>query len=369
MEKRQQFTIVLSSIKLFSGVEKMENKENSVKIKWIVSLRALACVAVVLLHVVACWQGVDPSGSIGRPRLILDQVIIWILVRWAVPCFLMISGYLLLDPNRDFTIRKIYDHIRVMAIALLTFGLAYCLIESILTMGISDIPKVLITSMGNLIEASGWDHMWYIYMMIGLYITVPLIRRFVASASWEEVKFLLITFWILTIVIPTVNLFFEIKITTLIINFSPFIFYFLAGYYLPRMEFRKTTVALCIMVGIIGFMLMMLSKLYGWQVSVNPDNLFVSVYSTALFYTASKSEVLEKMEGSKLIRSISSLSFFIYILHPFYLNLVMKGLHVYPDVMPIIIGEVVFWIFAFAASYISAFVLQKMGMLRLYGIK
>ena len=47
----------------------------------------------------------------------------------------------------------------------------------------------------------------------------------------------------------------------------------------------------------------------------------------------------------------------------------MKGLHVYPDVMPIIIGEVVFWIFAFAASYISAFVLQKMGMLRLYGIK
>ena len=123
------------------------------------------------------------------------------------------------------------------------------------------------------------------------------------------------------------------------------------------------------MVGIIGFMLMMLSKLYGWQVSVNPDNLFVSIYSTALFYAASKSEVLEKMEGSKLIRSISSLSFFIYILHPFYLNLVMKGLHVYPDVMPIIIGEVVFWIFAFAASYISAFVLQKMGMLRLYGIK
>lgn len=64
----------------------------------IVSLRAFAAMSVVLLHVVSGWTS---GGVILGVRWLLDEVVIQILVRWAVPCFIMISGGLLLNPEKD----------------------------------------------------------------------------------------------------------------------------------------------------------------------------------------------------------------------------------------------------------------------------
>ena len=82
--------------------------ENPRRRQWIVSLRAFAALAIVLLHTISGWTA---AGGVITPsiRWFLDEVVIQVLVRWAVPVFIMISGFLLLDPEKDKLIERNTD--------------------------------------------------------------------------------------------------------------------------------------------------------------------------------------------------------------------------------------------------------------------
>jgi len=50
------------------------------KIGWVTSLRAIACIAIVLLHVVGGWGGQD-FGQLAGIRLFLDGIAVQVMVR------------------------------------------------------------------------------------------------------------------------------------------------------------------------------------------------------------------------------------------------------------------------------------------------
>lgn len=347
---------------------------NKEKHKWIVSLRSMACLSIVLLHVIGCWLGFGISpydalgGGISRGRLIFDQIFIQVLVRWAVPCFVMISGYLILDPNRDMPVSKIWRYIKRMLYSLLTFGLFYCLIQNVLDMGIGNPVYLIISSVKNLIEGNCWGHMWYVYMMIGLYILTPIIRGFVARESKHEVWFVLVLLFLLTIVIPTINLFFSLSIARFVMISMPYLFYYIAGYYIPRLECKRNAMVIILLGGVVGFVIMLILRLQGYNVSVDSDNAFVAMYSMALYYFASNCDKLEIIANNIFIEIVSEISFAVYLIHPFFLNLVMKGAHIYPSILPLGVGELVFWIGTCAITIISVVILRKMKLLWFLGI-
>jgi surface polysaccharide O-acyltransferase-like enzyme len=88
-----------------------------------------------MIHVIDGWL-VSANIKLNGSRFILDEIIIQPLIRWAVPIFIMISGYLLLDPKKDITIKKIIKYINRMILILLTFGFFYCILENLFTYGI-----------------------------------------------------------------------------------------------------------------------------------------------------------------------------------------------------------------------------------------
>lgn len=106
---------------------------------WIIALRGFAATAIVYLHVISGWTDGLPGGGITGVRYILDYIVEPVLVRWAVPCFVMITGYLLLDPNKEIDLKKIQKYVLRMAVVILLFGTIYCLMESAATMGFGNI--------------------------------------------------------------------------------------------------------------------------------------------------------------------------------------------------------------------------------------
>ena len=92
--------------------------------------RAYGCLAIILLHVIDGWKD-DPNGSImffqiNGARLIFDNVIVPMLVRFVVPIFFIMSGALFLNLQKEITLKTIKRHILKILLILGTWGYLFC---------------------------------------------------------------------------------------------------------------------------------------------------------------------------------------------------------------------------------------------------
>ncbi len=330
----------------------MNNKK-----EWIVSIRAYACMAVVMIHVIHGWiDSADVSLTVSR--FVLDRVLLQLLIRWAVPVFIMISGCLLLDPKRNVPIDKIKKYIKRMVYVLLTFGFGYCVVENIYLYGVNDLYKVIYLSIVNLLQAKSWNVMWYIYLLIGLYIITPLLRNFVKKVSDEELMFTIYGLAIFSLVIPTINTIFKTNITTFYLEKFDFLLIYLLGYAISSKLFSEKKIYILGLVGIIGYLI---CSLFNIMVE-NPHGLFIILFSSAIFCFFANGHY--KIKNNKIIEIISRDSFGIYLVHSFWLNIFYKGLHIYPNIFPILIGECVFFVIAMLLSVISIEILKRLPSLK-----
>ena len=70
-------------------------------------MRIIACFAIILLHSLF-------ASNVYFEETITKGELLWSttaenLLMWAVPCFLMVTGVLLLDPEKDIPAGKIFD--------------------------------------------------------------------------------------------------------------------------------------------------------------------------------------------------------------------------------------------------------------------
>ena len=102
-------------------------------------------------------------------------------------------------------------------------------------------------------------HLWYIYMLIGLYLVTPIISPWLQQASKRELEGYL-GLWIITTFLPYIHLVYPEVLgeafwndTPLLYYFTGFIGYFILGYYLKR--FGYPSAALSWIILIVGFAL------------------------------------------------------------------------------------------------------------------
>jgi len=122
-------------------------------------LRVLSTLAVIVLHVaVQNWRETDVNGYAWQTFNFFDGI-----SRWAVPIFIMISGVLFL--NREVSLKKIFSkYILRMVVAYVFWSFFYMIFEE----G-TKFEKLNIFLQGHY-------HMWFILMIIGLYMLLPIIK-------------------------------------------------------------------------------------------------------------------------------------------------------------------------------------------------
>ena len=274
-------------------------------------LRALGALAVVALHAIVVVHVAAGPDVLAPARVMVEGLFIIAFTRWAVPVFFMISGALLLDPARSMGWRKTLRHVWRMGFVLLTFGFAFCLAESYVKMGGFSV-QMLLESVQALISGNSWDHLWFVYTIIGFYLLTPLVRPWVAQASREELG--QVVLWGSLLLLGTKGLSAELPLTIYNLPGLPYCFaYYLMGYYVHNyLELNRTWVVL----GLASLALMLGIRLFvGWEWVGDPIRGLVAPYAIFVMLLA-KRYLNKPTTDYPLIELLADYSFGIYIVHP-----------------------------------------------------
>ncbi|MBD1394490.1 acyltransferase [Mucilaginibacter glaciei] len=163
-------------------------------------LRIFACLMVLAVH----------SGEffyIGASNAIVRENHVWVnnygsFMRACVPLFVMISGYLLLpikeEPNVFY--KKRFSRI---LIPFLIWSCMYAIVPYLLGNNtLSQLWHNLYIIPLSFSDNAG--HLWFLYMLIGIYLFIPVISPWVQSASKQFKQFFLLL-WIITLFIPYIK--------------------------------------------------------------------------------------------------------------------------------------------------------------------
>ena len=162
-------------------------------------LRIIACYGVVSIHASARLWYYLPMHS-------ADFVItngINVLSRFCVPMFVMISGALFLAPKHEITMKKLWGvHILRLFVIYVLWSCIYGIRTYQLSAPASFSAKELIKYM-----ISGYYHLWFLPMMIGLYALLPILRKWLSVASKKDLQYFLFLFFVFQILKTTISCF------------------------------------------------------------------------------------------------------------------------------------------------------------------
>lgn len=147
-------------------------------------LRILAIAGVVMIHVMAGLATNEAArGSIRWwVANVLDSG-----SAWAVPVFLMVSGALVLDPDPPRTPGQFYRRrLQRVAIPLVVAHVAYFAVRPLQLNQELD-PRIVVRDLLNVEVAA---HLYFFWIIAGLYVVAPLLRAFVAARPRREVAWL-----------------------------------------------------------------------------------------------------------------------------------------------------------------------------------
>lgn len=148
---------------------KIGNNQSSIKrTPYFDKLRIIATIAVVTIH--CCGKDTLAVGSFDWNVINAYNC----LVQWAVPVFVMISGALYL--GRDISFQKLFrKSILRIGTVFLFWSVLYALWRCFVTHEKHGAKAVLLTVI------KGNFHMWFLFMIAGLYLIVPILNKIVES--------------------------------------------------------------------------------------------------------------------------------------------------------------------------------------------
>lgn len=165
-------------------------------------IRIIACFGVVLLHTLYA-SSLVLEGSAGFVAQAWQNNLMW-----GVPCFLMTTGALLLNPDKKIGLRKIFTkYIKRIAITLVVFTLVFATLDPLMAGEKFSISSVVFDWIRNTVTDGSWAHMWYLYLLIGIYAMLPVYRAIIKSCSDLQIKYLCIIFVLFVSVLPMTELF------------------------------------------------------------------------------------------------------------------------------------------------------------------
>lgn len=219
-------------------------------------IKTIAIVGVITIH--SCYEGYGyPIGSFNW----LSTLFLGSLTRASVPLFLMCSGVLLLDPEKDITIQKIYSKnmLRIVA-ALFFWATAYkiFILAVFQEFSLHALPQIL----KEVLVFKHESHLYYLHIIIIVYAFIPITRIFIRNANKRELQYFLGVWFVLGIVYPLAKRFWPFTLLTGIptqwlMNMTyASIGYGVLGYYLQKYaKFSKLIYAVFSCIGFFGIFL------------------------------------------------------------------------------------------------------------------
>ena len=385
-------------------------------------LRVLATCAVVLMHVLTGATDVTDASIVPEYRSLLLSVMD--LVTWCVPIFLLISGYLFLNPERILTYPvMVKKYCRRIALAILLFGVPYAASELVVaekSFRVMMIPEALkMTLTGHT-----WSHMWYLYLILFLYLITPLLKKVLRVLPVWGVVAMMAVIFLGSSVAPFLNKVLDVNSIPVLPDGGVYFLYYLCGYFFAlrevcvdkgrnagsqmvepgsgrragdntecdgetqNVESRAWNVWLKAAVAVLAMGMILSRTLAGFSIQMAYNYPFTVLLAVLLFATGwnggrdgAASAAREKNRIHRIPwQEAGALSFAVYLVHPVYVNLLYKFVKITPftvleqcGVQSVAAGQVVlilllaaFCLVVLALATATAWVLRKIPVLRKY---
>lgn len=281
--------------------------------------RWMAALAVVLLHCAAfpLTSVLDYGTSDWQWANLYDAA-----SRWCVPVFVMISGALLLNPQKREAFKHFYQKRAARVAPAIVFWSAFYLLWGALMYRLDGVPMDSAAWMRKATSGEPYYHLWYLYMLVGLYLFAPYLRALYARCSYRQRVAAVIGIFVLAM-LQTVHRELNADGYGFFLTwFLPYISYFLAGRMMFEGELRLPRpgliLALAVAVTAVGASAMSTAgtlNVYFYDTF----SLTVPLMSLAVFQLILDARKLPRMSA------IAPLTFGIYLAHPIFLDIAKRS--------------------------------------------
>ena len=346
--------------------ESSQIQQKSNYIVWLDNAKIFSIFAVIVGHVTSSFMASNTIGS----NIWWYGDIYRSMINWCVPVFVMVSGALLLDPKKKEDYVTFYKkRLSKILIPLLFWTVFYTLL--VLKTGYFGdyhVPTIRELVM-HLLTGTPYYHMWFLYMIIGLYLFTPFFRKIVENTTRKELKLLVIISFIIAMISTAYSILFlgADKRVLFTNQFLPYIPFFFAGYLINTSDYKPQKWGLWLVIAI-SVVLTAMGCYYVESVSgINNGEYFHEALSIIVVpLSFSVMLVLKSWDKSILniqfTKKLASLTFGIYLIHPIFLLGILwfvQGLH---SIHPIILIPLLA-LAAYIASVVTAWVISKVPVL------
>ena len=295
----------------------------------------MAIVGVILLHASGSWT----LTSLQMNQMGSFQVFGWSVVdfyqgvaRMGVPLFLMLTGALLLQPEKNESL-GIFFKKRWARIGLpfIFWGAAYFAWDFL----VIRIPFTWSAVIMGILNGP-YTQFWYLYVLAGLYLLTPILRVFIANAEPAVVKYFVVLWFLGVAIVPVFSLFTTLQLSTNIFTISGYVGFFILGTYLLTAQVRRSTLWIFMVLGLAltAFFTYALTatvggnEMYFFQQYFSPTVILFSVMLFMLLLTVKPPMVQQDAgpsKGNRLIHAISECTLAIFLFHVMVLESLENG--------------------------------------------
>ena len=217
----------------------------------------------------------------------------------------------------------------------------------------------VINSLLNFLSGHSWAHIWYLYMLIGLYLITPVIKSFTVNASDKELLMALGVLFVLSSLFPTLNSM-GAKIESYMIIYTPYIFIYMLGYWAcwrtPQRILANKTLLLAV---VFVCLIVTITKCYYDCYFYGYADPVVICLAAALFLLFKSLKV-----NWKLADKLAPYCFGVYLVHTIFINFAYKFLQIDEETVVPILNFISFFLLFSLLSVCCAWVMMQIPFLK-----
>lgn len=346
-------------------------KENTRSI-YLDMLKIISCIAVITIHVSAVgFKNTNINSIAWNISNVFNNI-----SRFAVPVFVMVSGALFLNENKKLDIKKLWlKNILHLVIIYIFWTLIYAIYSVYNKYGINGLNVTEVIK--NAIKSS-YYHLWFIPMLIGIYILIPVIKPIVKDGR-KTIEYFLIIAFIFKVIPDTIKLFefpyvkyIKAILNRINIEMIGYVVYFVLGHYLNTYVLKKKTRNIIYILGILSVVISIVGT-WGYSMykskavetlcrefSITTVTMSIAIFT--LFKYLFDTKVFSKSFKSIIIH-LSKTSLGIYLVHILFKDIMKNQLGVKFTKTYL---TPVYVLIIFIASYLVSFVLSKIPKVNKY---
>lgn len=320
-------------------------------------LKIISAFLVVLLHTV-CAIPLYCTWDMGE-NVYSWAVTVHELCNIAVPIFFIITGYLFLGTDRVCTYSSLWHNIRRFLLVLLSFGSLYSLMEQIYDAKMVSF-SMFWQALVDVLTGNLWDHMWYVYAVIGIYLLLPVLKPFFDTEKRQVILFTVLAMgsaFVIPFLSQLCGYSFGIAIPV-----SCYVVYVLIGGTIGKLSVSRRTAAICGGLFLGCMVVVYFFPEYLGIVQTDYTSLMICFASSLLVVCVTG--LVNDCRSIHWVHSIAQCTWGIYLFHPVFLNVQTKVLHWYALPSAPLVSMMLEAVGLFFLSFLLTYVLRIIPVVR-----